>query len=55
MIKNFGGDPDHGFGYASGSGPIRDTAKTCLGGGMHCPNASNFSANAVNSLKRVED
>jgi len=24
---NFGGDPD----------PYRDTGKTCLGGGMHCP------------------
>ena len=27
---NFGDDPD----------PYRDTDKTCLGGGMHCPSAS---------------
>jgi len=30
---NFGGDPD----------ADRDTGKTCLGGGMHCPNASNYN------------
>jgi len=29
---NFGGDLD----------PNRDTGKTCLGGGMHCPSASSF-------------
>ena len=28
---NFGGDPDH---------RSSDTGKTCLGGGIHCPNAS---------------
>jgi len=27
---NFGGNPD------------RDTVKTCLGGGMHCPSASSL-------------
>ena len=31
---NFDGDPHHG------SGSYRDTGKTCLGGGMHCPSAS---------------
>jgi len=30
--QTFGGDPD----------PYRDTGKTCLGGGMHCPSASSF-------------
>jgi len=29
-LLNFGGDPD------------RDTGKTCLGGGMHCPSASSL-------------
>ena len=24
--------------------PYRDTGKTCLGGGMHCPSASSFSS-----------
>ena len=31
-LLNFGGDP-----Y-----PDRDTGKTCLGGGMHCPSASSL-------------
>jgi len=31
---NFGGDPD--------PDPYRDTGKARLGGGMHCPSASNF-------------
>jgi len=30
MDPNMDPDPD----------PYRDTSKTCLGGGMHCPNAS---------------
>ena len=37
---NFGGDPDHESGYGYGSGRYRDTGKTCLGGGKHCPSAS---------------
>ena len=32
---NFGDDLDHD------PGPYCDTSKTCLGGGMHCPSASN--------------
>ena len=32
---NFGGDPDHRSG--TDPDPYRDTGKTCLGGGMHCP------------------
>jgi len=42
-LLNFGGDPNH----RSVSGlritdpyPDRDTSKTCLGIGMHCPSAS---------------
>jgi len=37
---NFAGDPVHGSGYRYG--PHRDTGKTSLGGGMHCPSASSF-------------
>ena len=52
---NFGGNPNQKSGYISGYGirnpetdpttdqgpdPYRDTGKTCLGGGMHCPGAS---------------
>jgi len=32
---NFGGDPDRGSQY-------RNTGKTCLGGGMHCPITSSL-------------
>jgi len=35
---NFGGDPNHRSGYASGS----RHCKTCLGGGMYCPSASSL-------------
>jgi len=28
----------------------RDTGKTCLGGGMHCPNASSFVYRMAGSL-----
>jgi len=31
-LLNFDGDSD----------PYRDTGKTCLDGGMHCPSASSF-------------
>jgi len=31
---DFGADPD--------PDPYRDTGKTCLGGGMHCPSSSSF-------------
>ena len=37
---NFGGNPDHGSGSASGYGAgygDRDTGKACLGGSMNCP------------------
>ena len=34
---NFGGDTD------PDTCLYRDTGKTCLGGGMHCPSASSFS------------
>jgi len=37
---NFVDDPDKGSGYGSGS--VSGTAKTCLGGGMHCPSASSY-------------
>ena len=33
---NFGGDPD------TDPDPYRDTGKTYLGGGMHCPSASSY-------------
>jgi len=33
---NFDGDPDN----CPDPDPYRDTGKTCLGGGMHCRNAS---------------
>jgi len=36
---NFGGDLD----MDPDPDPYRDTGKTCLGGGMHCPSASSFS------------
>jgi len=36
---NFGGDPHHGSAVPD---PYRDTGKTCLGGGMHCPSASSL-------------
>ena len=40
---NFGGDPNHGSEYGSRYlDPCRDTGKTCLGGGMHCPSASSL-------------
>jgi len=35
---NFGGDKNHG----PDPDPYRDTGKTCLGGGMHCPSASSY-------------
>jgi len=40
-MLNFGGDPDHGSGYADPD-PYRDTGKTCLGRGMHFPSASSY-------------
>jgi len=40
MIK-FGGDPD----------PYRDTSKTCLGGGMHCPSSSRLLSATLNIFK----
>jgi len=39
MIK-FGGDPDHGSRPDTDPGLYRNTDKTCLGRGMHCPSAS---------------
>jgi len=45
---NFGGHPDNGSGSGYKSDPdidpdpYRDTGKTCLGEGMHCPSASSF-------------
>jgi len=46
---NFGGDPDHGSGYTDpdmdpdpNPDSYRDTGKTCLCGGMHCPSASSL-------------
>ena len=35
---NFGGDPD--LYTDDDTDPDRDTGKTCLGGGLHCPTAS---------------
>ena len=33
--------------------PYRDTGKTCLGGGMHCPSASSFSSLIGLSASRI--
>ena len=42
---NFGGDPD--------TDPYRDTGKTCVGGGMHCPSASIVKILILNSFHRL--
>jgi len=36
------GDPNHGSGFDLDPDPYRETGKTCLGGGMHCPIASSL-------------
>ena len=33
--------------------PYRDTGKTCLGGGMHCPSASSFNMQQPDDLDIV--
>jgi len=31
--------------------PYRETGKTCLGGGMHCPSASSFASITFGSMR----
>jgi len=48
LSLNFGGAPDHGL--FTDPDPYLYTGKTCLGGGVHCPNASSYHLYCISLL-----